>query len=65
MEGWMSKWECSHEIKFLASSRKEFGEEAGRIRKESGNLFKQVYALRGRAGRQVRSCCPGFLWQAG
>lgn len=29
------------------------------------NLFQEEYAFRGRADRQVRSCCSGFLWQAG
>ena len=43
---------------------KEFRDEAERLRKLSESLFKQGYALR-RAGRQVMSCYPGFLWQAG
>ena len=29
------------------------------------SLFKQEYPLTEKAGRQVRSFCPGFLWQAG
>lgn len=44
---------------------KTFRDEAERLRKLSESLFKQGYAFRRRAGRQVMSCYPGFLWQAG
>ena len=35
-----------------------------RVRQDRSDAA-QEHTLRGRAGRQVRSCCPGFLWQAG
>ena len=44
---------------------KEFGDKAKRLRKSSESLFKQGYAVRGRAGRQAKSHCPRFLCQAG
>ena len=37
--------------------------QAGRLIKQSENLFKEEYTLIGRVGKQVRSWCSGFLWQ--
>ena len=37
--------------------------QAGRLIKQSENLFKEEYTLIGRVSKQVRSWCSGFLWQ--
>lgn len=44
---------------------REFGDKAKMLRKSSESVFKQGYAVRGRAGRQAKSHCPRFLCQAG
>ena len=55
---------CFRGGKVFISSQKDFRNKTGRSRKWSEGLFKQEYALGGRADRQVRNC-PECLWQAG